>query len=96
MTSAGSVTAGTPNTPTVINTSKFSGGSYSRGAFSGGSFTQGTDNFTAASLQSGFYTAGTANVPTAVTLPGRSSAINVWTGVTQATAAAQVFTGTPC
>ena len=46
MTSAGSVTAGTANVPTVINTSKFSGGSFSRGAFNGGSFTQGIDSFT--------------------------------------------------
>lgn len=49
--SGGSFTQGedtfTPNTPTVINTSKFSGGSYTRGSFSGGSFTQGTDSFTA-------------------------------------------------
>lgn len=47
MTSAGSVTAGTANTPTVIDTTKFSGGSFTRGTFSGGSFTQGTDSFTA-------------------------------------------------
>ncbi len=46
MTSAGSVTAGTANVPTVIDTSKFSGGSFTRGSFSGGSFTQGTDSFT--------------------------------------------------
>lgn len=64
------------------------------------SFSQGTlpthaaDTFTAAALQSGFYTAGTANTPTAVTLPGRSSsAIKAWTGYTAATAAAQTFTG---
>lgn len=62
-------------------------------------FSQGTlpthaaDSFTAAALQSGFYTAGTANTPTAVTLPGRSSAIKAWTGYTAATAAAQTFTG---
>lgn len=36
----------TANTPTVIDTSKFSGGSFTRGSFSGGSFTQGTDSFT--------------------------------------------------
>lgn len=105
--SGGSFTQGadsfTPNTPTVINTSKFSGGSFTRGSFSGGSgsFTQGAfsggsltfaidstdnnqlnitftaathgtdshthnaathaaDSFTAASIKSGFYTAGTA------------------------------------
>jgi hypothetical protein len=63
------------------------------------SFSQGTlpthanDTFTAASLASGFYTAGTANTPTAVTLPGRSSAIKAWTGYSSATAAAQTFTG---
>ena len=119
MTSAGSVTAGTANVPTKIDTSKFSGGSFTRGTFSQGtlptltfamdatdtkklniSFSQGTlpthsaDTFTAAALQSGFYTAGTANTPTAVTLPGRSSsAIKAWTGYTAATAAAQTFTG---
>ena len=138
MTSAGSVTAGTANVPTVIDTSKFSGGSFTRGSFSGGSFTSGTfsqgtlptltfevdatdtkklnitfsqgtlpshgadsftaathaaDTFTAAKLNSGFYTAGTAGTPTSVTLPGRSSAIKAWTGYTDATAAAQTFTG---
>lgn len=55
--------------------------------------TYGTDSFTAASLASGFYTAGTKGTPTAVTLPGRSSAIAAWTGYTSATAAAQTFTG---
>jgi hypothetical protein len=118
MTSAGSVTNGTANVPTKIDTSKFHGGSYTRGAFSQGtlpsmtfamdstdpkqlniSFSQGTlpthanDTFTAASLASGFYTAGTANTPTAVTLPGRSSVIKAWTGYSSATAAAQTFTG---
>lgn len=119
MTSAGSVTAGTANVPTRIDTTKFSGGSFTRGTFSQGTlptltfamdttdtkklkitFGQGTlpthaaDSFTAAALQSGFYTAGTANTPTAVTLPGRSSsAIKAWTGYTAATAAAQTFTG---
>lgn len=42
----GFYTAGTATTPAVINTSKFSGGSFTRGSFSGGSFTQGTDSFT--------------------------------------------------
>lgn len=118
MTSAGSVTAGTANVPTVINTSKFSGGSFTRGTFSQGTlptltfamdttdtkklkitFGQGTlpthaaDTFTAASLQSGFYTAGTAGTPTSVTLPGRSSVIKAWTGYSAASAAAQTFTG---
>ncbi len=32
-----------------------------------------------------------ANTPTLVTLPGRSSVINAWTGYTAATAAAQTF-----
>lgn len=98
--SGGSFTQGTDsftaNTPTVIDTTKFNGGSYSHTGFSGGSgsFTQGTftggslvvtshvlsftpathgadshthtaatygtDNFTAASLSTGFYTAGIA------------------------------------
>lgn len=98
--SGGSFTQGTDsftaNTPTVIDTTKFSGGSYSHTGFNGGSgsFTQGTftggslvvtshvlsftpathgadshthtpatygtDSFTAASLGTGFYTAGTA------------------------------------
>lgn len=98
--SGGSFTQGTDsftaNTPTVINTTKFNGGSYSHTGFNGGSgsFTQGTftggslvvtshvlsftpathgadshthtaatygtDSFTAASLSTGFYTAGTA------------------------------------
>ena len=98
--SGGSFTQGTDsftaNTPTVIDTTKFSGGSYSHSGFNGGSgsFTQGTftggslvvtshvlsftpathgadshthiaasygtDSFTAASLNTGFYTAGTA------------------------------------
>lgn len=210
----GFYTAGTATTPAVINTSKFSGGSFTRGSFSGGSFTQGTDSFTtnvptkidtskfsggsftrgtfsqgtlpslivavdstdskqlnitfsqgtlpthaadsftaaslasgfytagaaasftqgtdtftaathgndtftAASLASGFYTAGTKGTPTTidtskfsggsftqgtdtfsagtipsvVTLPTRSSAISVLTGITSATAAAQTFTG---
>jgi hypothetical protein len=47
---SGSFTQGedefTPNVPTAIDTTKFSGGSFTRGTFSGGSFTQGTDSFT--------------------------------------------------
>lgn len=42
VTASGSVTAGTATTPAVIDTSKFSGGSYSHSGFSGGSFTRGT------------------------------------------------------
>ena len=115
MTSAGSVTAGTANVPTVIDTTKFNGGSFSRGTFNAGSLTMAmdttdtkkliitftppshaNDSFTAASLQSGFYVAGTAGTPTAVTLPSRSNAIKAWTGYSNATAAAQTFTGTSC
>lgn len=66
VTSAGSVTSGTANTPTVINTAKFSGGSFTRGSFSGGSFTQGTDSFTSASLSNGFYSAGSATTPATI------------------------------
>lgn len=78
MTSAGSVTAGTANTPTVIDTTKFSGGSFTRGSFSGGSFTQGTDSFTAntptvintSKFSAGSFTQGTdsfsANTPTVI------------------------------
>lgn len=51
--SADDITSWTANTPTAIDTTKFSGGSYTRGTFSGGSFTQGVDSFT-------------ANVPTAI------------------------------
>ena len=57
---SGFYTAGTKGTPTTIDTSKFSGGSFTQGAFTQGSFTQGTDSFTPASLASGFYTAGTS------------------------------------
>ena len=44
--SADDITSWTTNTPTKIDTTKFSGGSFTRGTFSGGSFTQGTDSFT--------------------------------------------------
>lgn len=43
---ADDITTWTTNTPTSIDTTKFSGGSFTRGAFSGGSFTQGSDSFT--------------------------------------------------
>ena len=46
----------------------FSGGSFTSGSFSGGSFTQGTDSFIAASLSSGFYTAGVKGSPTTLDL----------------------------
>lgn len=108
------LTPNTPTTPASIDTSKFSGGSYTRGSFNGGDFVQGTDtftatvsnetltigfaqgsdtftpathgddSFTAAKLNSGFYTAGkkgsaasftqgtdtfTPNTPTTVDFP---------------------------
>ena len=44
--SADDITDWTTNTPTTIDTTKFNGGSFTRGAFSGGSFTQGSDSFT--------------------------------------------------
>lgn len=66
-------------------------------------FSQGTlpthaaDSYTAPSLGSGFYTAGTANTPTAVTLPTRTQVSGLWngynTGVNNTFAAAQTFTG---
>ena len=66
-------------------------------------FSQGTlpthaaDSYTAPSLGSGFYTAGTANTPTAVTLPQRTQVSGLWngynTGVNNTYAAAQTFTG---
>ena len=62
--SGGSFTQGedtfTPNTPTVINTTKFNGGSFTQGTDSFTAATHGTDSFTAAKLNTGFYTAGTA------------------------------------
>ena len=96
MTSAGSVTAGSATTPAAIDTSKFSAGTLT--------FTMDSSDtkklkisFTAPTFQSGFYTAGTKGTPTSVTLPGRSSAINAWTGYTTGVAntyaAAQTFTG---
>lgn len=44
---ADDITSWTTNTPTSIDTTKFSGGSFTSGSFTGGSFTQGVDNFTA-------------------------------------------------
>ena len=96
MTSAGSVTAGTATVPAQIDTTKFSGGSLVM-AMDTTDTKKLNITFTAGSLASGFYTAGTQGTPTAVALPTRSaSAINVWTGYSTATAAAQTFTGTPC
>ena len=50
--------------------------------------TYGTDSFTAASLGTGFYTAGTA-----ATMPTRSQVTNLWNGYSTASAASQTFTG---
>lgn len=69
----GFYTAGTKGSPTTIDTSKFSGGSFTQGTDSFTAATHADDSFTAASLQSGFYTAGTKGTPTAVTLPTRQS-----------------------
>ena len=82
MTSAGSVSAGTA-------------ASYTQGTFTAGSLTMtinGTDSnqldivFTAPNHTSDSFT---ANTPTSVTLPGRSSAIAAWTGYSSASAQAQ-------
>lgn len=92
MTSAGSVTAGTK-------------ASFTRGTFSQGTLPtmtwamDSTDTkklnitFSQGTLPTHAADSFTANTPTAVTLPGRSSAINAWTGYSAATAAAQIFTG---
>lgn len=93
MTSAGSVTAGTA-------------ASFTRGTFSQGTLPamtwamDSTDTkklnitFSQGTLPTHAADSFTANTPTAVTLPGRSSVINAWTGYSAATAAAQTFTGT--
>ena len=92
MTSAGSVTAGTK-------------ASFTRGTFSQGTLPtmtwamDSTDTkklnitFSQGTLPTHAADSFTANTPTAVTLPGRSSAIKAWTGYSAATAAAQAFTG---
>jgi len=59
MTSSAASTTTSASSPTTLTIS-FTGGSYTQGTFTQGSFTQGTDSHTAASLSSGFYTAGTA------------------------------------
>lgn len=53
ITSVGSVTAGKSGSVTTLNLSKFNGGS----------FTPGTDSFTAAAFQTGFYSVGSATTP---------------------------------
>ncbi len=60
-TSVYSITSvGTANTPTVIDTTKFSGGSYSHSGFSGGSgsFTQGTFSGGSGSFTQGSFSGG--------------------------------------
>lgn len=76
--SADDITSWTANTPTAIDTTKFVGGSFTRGTFSGGSFTQGTDSFTqntptkidTTKFNGGSYTAATyswsSNTPTTI------------------------------
>lgn len=44
---ADDITSWTTNTPTEVDITKFSGGSFTQGTFTQGSFTQGTDSFTA-------------------------------------------------
>ena len=89
--SGGSLTMTMDSTDTKKLNITFTAATHGNDSFTAASY--GTDSFTAASLASGFYTAGTKGTPTAVTLPGRSSAIAAWTGYTSATAAAQTFTG---
>lgn len=65
--SVGSASGWNAGSVTTIDTTKFNGGSFTRGAFSGGSFTQGTDSFTAntptvidtTKFSGGSFTAGT-------------------------------------
>ena len=76
--SADDITSWTANTPTTIDTTKFSGGSFTGGTFSGGSFTQGTDSFTqntptvidTSKFSGGSYTSATyswaTNTPTTI------------------------------
>ena len=93
MTSAGSVTAGTK--------ASFTRGTFSQGTLPTMTWTMdSTDTkklnitFSQGTLPTHAADSFTANTPTAVTLPGRSSsAIKVWTGYSAATAAAQAFTG---
>ena len=133
----GSVTPGSANVPTVIDTTAFDGGTptavtlptFSQGddtfddgalpeltttvtdeiltiGWSAGSlpsFTQGEDSWTdgsvtngkAAEIKTGFYTAGSAGTPTAVTLPTFDAVNNLVDTANAATAAAQKFTGKP-
>ena len=82
-TSVYSITSlGTANTPTQIDTSKFSGGSLTM-TINGTDSSQLDITFTAAAPQSGFYTAGTA-----ATMPTRSQVTELWNGYTSATAQA--------
>lgn len=61
----------TPNTPTAIDTTKFSGGSFSSGAFSGGSFSSGT--FTAGSLVFAMDTTDTKQLNITFTAPSHGA-----------------------
>lgn len=82
-TSVYSITSlGTANTPTQIDTSKFSGGSLTM-EINGTDSSQLDITFTAAAPQSGFYTVGTA-----ATMPTRSQVTGLWNGYTSATAQA--------
>ena len=77
----------TANTPAAVDVSKFNGGSFTEG------------KFTAAKLNEGFYTAGTAATYSeglfdAGTLPTLKAAENIATGiVSKAEASAPIFTG---
>lgn len=57
---ADDITAWTTNTPTTIDTTKFSGGSFTQGTDTFVKPTHASDSFTPASLASGFYSAGIA------------------------------------
>lgn len=92
MTSAGSVTAGTK--------ASFTRGTFSQGTLPAMTWAMDTTDtkklnitFSQGTLPTHAADSFTANTPTAVTLPGRSSAIKAWTGYSAATAAAQAFTG---
>ena len=70
ITSVGSVTAGTSGSVTTLNLSKFNGGT----------FTQGTDSFTSAAFQTGFYTAGSKGTATTLDLSKFSGGTYTHTG----------------
>lgn len=81
--SADDITSWTTNTPTAIDTTQFSGGSFTKGAFSGGSFTQGA--FTAGSLSmSGGGTAASSASTLTITFTAPSHASDSFTAATHA------------